>query len=93
MPEHDPRTARLMAERMVGSFFDGLSGQEKMTVIVPPEEDSEKFSPVFSMLSHTFDVYCESLAMPEEKARGYFKEAVQKKLGELRNQVLQQSEN
>jgi hypothetical protein len=92
MPKHDPRTARLLAQRMVDSFFDGLSGPEKLAVIVPPDRNGDKFSPVYSMLSHTFDVFCESLAMPEEQARSYFKEAVQKRLGELREEAMQKSQ-
>ncbi|HUU30372.1 MAG TPA: hypothetical protein VM123_21420 [archaeon] len=82
----DPRTARLLAERMVNSFFEGLTEAERREIIIGGGE-CDRFSPLFSMLSHTFDVFLESVSFPEEKGREFFKEAVQKKLKALRDEI------
>jgi hypothetical protein len=82
MAEHDPKTAMLLAERMVGSFFDGLSDEERRDVLVGEGETGN--TPLFSMLSYTFDVYRECVEMPEDKARDFFGQAVKKKLSEFR---------
>ena len=83
MTVHDPRTASLLAERMVSSFFDGLNEGELLSILAgSPETDC--YSPVYSMLSHTFDVFLESISLPEEEGREFFKRAVQKKLEEYR---------
>ena len=86
MSARDPRTARLLADRMVNSFFDGLTKAERGKIIAGGGE-SDRFSPLFSMLSHTFDVFLESVSYPEEQGREIFKEAVQKKLKALRDEI------
>ena len=86
MTVRDTRTARILADRMVGSFFDGLTKPERGFIIAGGGE-SAQFSPVFSMLSHTFDVFLESVSFPEEQGREFFKEAVQKKLKALRDEI------
>ena len=83
MAERDPRTAQLLAERMVGSFFEGLSEPE-LKAILDGSGRGVQFSPLFSMLSYTFDVYLECVSLPEEKVRDFFKQAVQNKIKEYR---------
>ncbi len=82
MGERDPKTAMLLAERMVGSFFTGLSEQERAEVLAGGAGAGN--SPLLSMLSYTFDVYIECVEMPEEQAREFFGKAVKKKLEEFR---------
>ena len=84
MGERDPKTAMLLAERMVGSFFTGLNDQERSAVISGGGAGN---SPLFSMLSYTFDVYLDCVEMPEEKAREFFGLAVKNKLDEFRQQA------
>ena len=86
MTVSDPRTARILAGRMVNSFFDGLTEAERNVFIVGGGEN-ECFSPLFSMLSYTFDVFLQSVSFPEEQGKEMFKEAVQKKLRELREEI------
>jgi len=81
MAKRDHRTAKLLAERMVGSFFEGLSEPE-LRVILAGSEEGDQFSPLFSMLSYTFDVYLECVSLPEEQVKDFFKQAVQDKLKE-----------
>ncbi len=81
--KHDSRTAVLLAERLAGSFFDGLSRSELVALLAGPGSGGT-ISPVFSMLSHTFDVFRESLALGEDAAREYFEQAVRAKLKQLR---------
>ncbi len=71
---------------MVGSFFAGLSEQERNEVLAG--EAGAGNSPLFSMLSYTFDVFLECVEMPEEKARVFFGKAVKKKLEEFRKQAV-----
>lgn len=78
----DPRTAKLLAERMVDSFFDGLSESELGSILAGSGED-DAFSPLFSMLSYTYEVYLEQVCLPEEEVREFFKCAVQRKLKKL----------
>jgi len=75
----------LLADRMVGSFFAGLSGQELAAVLAGSGGAGN--SPLFSMLSYTFDVYLDCVELPEEKAREYFGLAVKKKLDEMRRKA------
>ncbi len=86
MGERDPKTAMLLADRMVGSFFTGLSEQERNAVLAGGAGVGN--SPLFSMLSYTFDVFVECVEMPEEKAREFFGKAVKNKLEEFRQQAV-----
>ena len=88
MAKRDPRTAKLLAERMVGSFFEGLSDSELKAILAGSGEE-DQFSPLFSMLSYTFDVYLECVSLPEEQVKDYFKQAVQDKLREYREGSVQ----
>ena len=85
MSERDPKTAMLLADRMVGSFFTGLSRQELSAVLSGGAGGGT--SPLFSMLSYTFDVYLDCVEMPEDKAREFFGQAVKKKLDEMRQEA------
>ncbi|MBW7996043.1 MAG: hypothetical protein FVQ81_05600 [Candidatus Glassbacteria bacterium] len=87
MSERDPKTAMLLAERMVGSFFTGLSTQERRAVLAGGAGVGAGNSPLFSLLSYTFDVYLDCVELPEEKARGFFALAVKKKLEEFRREA------
>ena len=78
----DPRTARLLADRMVDSFFDGLSDSELGSILTGSGED-DAFSPLFSMLTYTYEVYLEQVNLPEDEVRDFFKCAVQRKLKEF----------
>ena len=91
MAERDSRTARLLAERMVGSFFEGLSESE-LKAILSGSEKGNQFSPLFSMLSYTYDVYLECVSLPEEQVRDFFKQAVQNKLKEYRERAGQKNQ-
>jgi len=91
MAERDARTAKLLAERMVGSFFKGLNGSELKAILVGSDE-GDQFSPLFSMLSYTFDVYLECVSLPEEQVRDFFKQAVQNKLKEYRERSAQKNQ-
>ena len=76
MATSDPKTAVLLAERMVGSFFDGLSKAEKTELAAGKSgRRQEELPPGLSMLAYTLDVYLEELALPEEQGREFFKEA------------------
>jgi len=68
---------------MVGSFFEGLSDSELKAILAGSSEE-DQFSPLFSMLSYTYDVYLECVSLPEEQVRDFFKQAVQDKLREYR---------
>jgi hypothetical protein len=81
----------LLADRIVGSFFDGLSGHELAAVLSGGPEAGN--SPVFSMLSHTFDVYLDCVELPEERAREFFGQAVKKKLDRMRDGAGANKEN
>jgi hypothetical protein len=84
----DPRTAVLLAERMVNSFFDGLSEAEKVELASGKSgRYQEELTPGLSMLAYTLDVYLEELAMPEELGREFFKEAVKKKIQQVRDEL------
>ena len=84
----DPKTAVLLAERMVGSFFDGLSEVEKAELAAGKSgRHQEELPPGLSMLAYTLDVYLEELALPEEQGREFFKEAVKKKMRQIRSEI------
>lgn len=85
----DPRTARLLAERMIGSFFEGLDEAEKMELVAGKaiQHRENEFSPGLSMLAYTLDVYLEELALPEEQGREFFKEAVREKIRQIRQEI------
>jgi hypothetical protein len=85
----DPRTARLLAERMIGSFFEGLDEAEKMELVAgkSTQHRDNEFSPGLSMLAYTLDVYLEELALPEEQGREFFKEAVREKIRQIRQEI------
>ena len=68
---------------MVGSFFKGLNESE-LKAILAGSDGGDQFSPLFSMLSYTFDGYLECVSLPEEHVRDFFKQAVQNKLKEYR---------
>lgn len=85
MGETDPRTARILAGRMVGSFFDGLSKQE-LAEIVTGQADNRNSSGL-SMLAYTMDVFYQSVELSEDVAMEMFGEAVKEKLNKLRNQI------
>lgn len=91
MAERDPRTAQLLAERMVGSFFEGLSEPE-LKAILADSGQGVQFSPLFSMFSYTFDVYLECVSLPEEQVRDFFKQAVQNKIKEYRERSAQKNQ-
>ncbi|MBN2287834.1 MAG: hypothetical protein JXQ83_00780 [Candidatus Glassbacteria bacterium] len=83
----DPRTAVILAERMVGSFFEGLSEAEKLELVSgKPGKFQEELPPGLSMLAYTLDVYLEELSLPEEQGREFFKEAVRKKIRQIRSE-------
>lgn len=91
MAKRDLRTAKLLADRMVGSFFEGL-GEPELKAILAGSARDDQFSPLFSMLSYTFDVYLECVSLPEEQVRDFFKQAVQNKLKEYRERSTQKSQ-
>ena len=91
MAERDSRTAKLLAERMVGSFFKGLNESELKAILVG-SDGGDQFSPLFSMLSYTFDVYLECVSLPEEHVRDFFKQAVQNKLKEYRERSAEKNQ-
>ncbi len=82
MSVRDPMTARLLADRMVGSFFDGLSEVERLQIAFGGERASQ--STAFSMLAYTLNVYLAELSLPEEQGREFFQAAIQKKIQQLR---------
>ncbi len=86
MSARDHRTARILATRMVESFFDGLSEAERRELIVGPGGGGS--SPLYSMLSYTFDVFLESVSYSEDEGRELFQEAVRKKLEQLRREAV-----
>ena len=77
----DPLTARLLSDRMVGSFFEGLSKAERIEMASGQSSEA-----VMTMLAYTLDVYLELLSLPEDQGKEFFKEAVQKKLKALRKE-------
>ena len=84
----DPRTAVLLAERMVGSFFEGLSEAEKTELISGKSGHHNQEIPTgLSMLAYTLDVYLEELSLPEEQGREFFKKAMQKKMRQIRGET------
>lgn len=84
----DPRTAVLLAERMVNSFFDGLSEAEKAELASGKSgRYQEELTPGLSMLAYTLDVYLEELSISEELGREFFKEAVKKKIQQVRDEL------
>lgn len=86
MSVDDPMTARLLAERMVNSFFDGLSEVERRQII--SGGDTASRSTAFSMLAYTLNVYLGELNLSEEMGREFFQEAIRKKIAHLRTTVL-----
>jgi hypothetical protein len=84
MTIQDPMTAALVAERMVNSFFKGLTESE-VRYIVFGGAASGGLSPAFSMLAYTLDVFLGELSLSEEQGREIFKAAVQKKIVEMRS--------
>jgi hypothetical protein len=82
MSVRDPMTAKLLADRMVNSFFDGLSEVERMQIAFGGERASQ--STGFSMLAYTLNVYLGELSLPEEQGREFFQEAIRKKMTRLR---------
>ena len=67
---------------MVDSFFNGLSDSELGTILTGSAED-DAISPLFSMLTYTYEVYLEQVSLPEAEVRDFFKCAVQRKLKEF----------
>jgi len=88
MTVSDPRTAVLLAQRMVGAFFEGLSEAEKAEMVSGKSgRHSQEIPTGLSMLAYTLDVYLEELSLPEEQGREFFKEAVQKKMRQIRGET------
>ena len=88
MSVKDPRTARLLAQRMVNSFFDGLNEAERRQIALGGKDASR--STAFSMLAYTLNVYLGELSLPEEEGREYFQEAIRNKVTQMRETIRQE---
>ncbi|MEA2063406.1 MAG: hypothetical protein U9P14_06900 [Gemmatimonadota bacterium] len=83
----DHRTAAILADRMVESFFGGLSKAERVELAVGEAIKGGSLPPGLSMLACTLDVFLESVSLPEDQGRELFKEAVRKKMQQIREEL------
>ena len=86
MSVKDPMTARLLAQRMVKSFFEGLSEAERRQIALGGKKAGQ--STAFSMLAYTLNVYLGELSLSEEQGREFFQEAILKQIKQLRESAV-----